>query len=206
MTVKGHRQRQAEETKARVARAARRLFSRRGYHATTIAAISDAAGVPEQTIYSALGSKARILERITEQWMVDADTAALAERSHRAPTAEGRLRLLATVNCRQLQVGWDVIGIYEEAARADARIARTLRGLLAAREGEIRRLLLTVEDELAPGVTIDHAVDVALAVFNLEAYCLLVKARGWTQEHYETWVGDLLVGQLLRRAVVGGRG
>lgn len=206
MTVKGHRQRQAEETKVRVARAARRLFSRRGYHATTIAAISDAAGVPEQTIYSSLGSKARILERITEQWMLDADTAALAEQSHRAPTAEERLRLLATINCRQLRVGWDVIGIYEEAARADARIARTLRGLLAAREGEIGRLLATVEDELAPGVTVDRAVDVALALFNLEAYCLLVNARGWTQEHYEAWVGDLLVGQLLRGAVVGGRG
>ena len=68
MNVKGpvgHRQRQAEETKNQVARAARRLFGERGFHATTVAAISEAADIPEQTIYSALGSKTRILERIT---------------------------------------------------------------------------------------------------------------------------------------------
>ncbi|WP_432477692.1 TetR/AcrR family transcriptional regulator [Nocardioides sp. GXQ0305] len=201
MTVKtpiGHRQRQAEETKAQVARTARRLFAERGYLATTVAAISEEAGIPEQTIYSALGSKARILERITAQWMVDADTATLAERSHEAPEAADRVRLLATINRRQLEVGWDVIGIYQEAGRADAGMARTLRRVLAAREGEVRRLLLTVKDDLAPGVTVRRALDVTLALMNIEAYRLLVNERGWTPARYESWLGDLLVSQLLR--------
>jgi len=200
MTVKGplgHRRRQAEETKTQVARAARRLFGERGYHATTVAAISEDAGVPEQTIYSALGSKARILERITTQWMVDADTAALAEQSLQAPRAADRLRLLAAINRRQLEVGWDVIGIYQEAARADTRMAGTLRGILAAREGEIGKLLLTMKDDLAPGVTVSLALDTTLALLNLEAYCLLVTERGWTPARYESWLGDLLVRHLL---------
>lgn len=201
MTVKGslgHRQRQAEQTKAQIARAARRLFAEHGYHATTVAAISEDAGIPEQTIYSALGSKARILERITTQWMVDADTAALAEQSHQAPRAADRLRLLAAINRRQLEVGWDVIGIYQEAARADTRMARTLHGILAAREAEIRKLLLTMKDELAAGVTVPLALDITLALLNLEAYCLLVTERGWTPARYESWLGELLVGNLLK--------
>jgi AcrR family transcriptional regulator len=201
VTVKGslgHRRRQAEETKTQVARAARRLFGERGYHATTVAAISEEAGIPEQTIYSALGSKARILERITAQWMVDADTAALAEQSLQAPRAADRLRLLAAINRRQLEVGWDVIGIYQEAARADTRMAKTLRGMLAAREGEIGKLLLTTKDDLAPGVTVSLALDITLALLNLETYCLLVTERGWTPAHYESWLGDLLVRHLLK--------
>lgn len=180
-----------------MARAARRLFAERGYLATTVAAISEDAGIPEQTIYSALGSKARILERITAQWMLDADTAALAEQSHQAPNAADRLRLLAAINRRQLEVGWDVIGIYREAARADPRMAGTLRGILAAREGEIRKLLLTMKDDLAPGVTGPQALDITLALLNLEAYCLLVTERGWRPARYESWLGDLLVSQLL---------
>lgn len=200
MTVKGslsHRRRQAEETKSQVALAARRLFAERGYHATTVAAISEDAGIPEQTIYSALGSKARILERISAQWMIDADTAALAEQSHQAPRAVDRLRLLAAIYRRQLEVGSDVIGIYREAARADERMARTLRGILAAREDEIRRLLLTMKDDLAPGVSVSQALDVTLALLNLEAYSLLVTERGWPPARYESWLGDLLVRHLL---------
>lgn len=180
-----------------MARAARRLFAERGFHATTVAAISEDAGIPEQTIYSALGSKGRILERITAEWMVDADTAAMAERSLQAPRAADRLRLLAAINRRQLEVGSDVIGIYREAARADTRMAETLRGILAAREGEIRTLLLTVQDDLAPGVTVALALDVTLALLSDDAYSLLVTERGWTPEQYETWLGDLLVRHLL---------
>lgn len=194
----GHRQRQAEETKNQVARAARRLFGERGFHATTVAAISEAADIPEQTIYSALGSKTRILERITAQWMIDANTQPLAEQSHQAHHPEDRLRLLATINRRQLEVGSDVIAIYREAARADRRMATTLRGIMAAREGEIRKLLDTVADSLARGLTVPDALDISLALLDIEVYTLLVDERGWAAERYETWLGDLLVRELLR--------
>ena len=193
----GHRTRQAEETKRQVATAARRLFAKRGYLGTTVAAISEAADIPEQTIYSAFGGKARILERITAQWMADADTAALAEKSHQAAEPAERLRVLAAINRRQLEAGWDVIVIYQEAARADAKMAQTMRGILASREGEIRRLLLTVKGDLKPGVSVPRALDITLALMNLEMYCLLVTERGWTSARYESWLGDLLVAELL---------
>jgi AcrR family transcriptional regulator len=195
--VGGHRQRQAEETKRQVAAAARVLFAERGYVATTVAAVSERSGIPEQTIYSAFGSKRRILQRITDQWMVDSDTAALAEESHREPDPASRLRLLATINRRQLEVGADVVAIYQEAARVDPQMAQALKGILAAREGEVRRLLDTLADDLKPGVTPARALDVTLAAMVLEVYRTLVIERGWTPRRYETWLGDLLVSQLL---------
>ena len=51
-------------TKQQVASAARGLFAAHGYVGTTIAAIADAADIPEPTIYSAFGTKAKILQAI----------------------------------------------------------------------------------------------------------------------------------------------
>ena len=75
----GYREEQAEATKDRVAAAARGLFAERGFAGTTITAISEAAGVPAQTIYSAFGTKARILARVSEVWMRETRTRALAD-------------------------------------------------------------------------------------------------------------------------------
>ena len=119
----GHRQRQAEETRLQIARAARSLFAERGYAATTIAAIAEEADIPAPTIYSAFGSKAKILEKITRIWMTDAQTVSIAEASLAEPDPAEQLRMFAELNRRQLEVGSDVVAIYQEAARSDPQMA-----------------------------------------------------------------------------------
>jgi len=192
----GHRQRQAEATKDQIARAARQLFAEHGYAATTIAAISAAAGIPVQTIYSALGSKARILERITQAWMTEARTVSLAQASLATTDPREQMRLLAQLNRRQLELGSDVVAIYQEAARADPRMSDTLHHVLAAREREVRALLVSIADH-GPAVRVDRALDVVLALTLPEVYRPLVVERGWSTRRYETWLGDTLVAQLL---------
>ncbi|HET7734518.1 MAG TPA: TetR/AcrR family transcriptional regulator [Nocardioidaceae bacterium] len=200
MAVKGstgHRQRQAEATKQEVARVARALFAEHGYVATTINAISAEADIPAQTIYSAFGSKAKILDKITELWMVEAETTtrAAAYLSEKDPAQ--RLRMLAELNRRQMQAGSDVVAIYQEAAASDPQMAQTLRNVLAAREREIRKLVDTLEDRLRPDLTVDSALDLTLALTLPELFHLLVVERGWSPAGYETWLGDTLVSQLL---------
>ena len=115
--VKGfrrYREQQAEATKDRVAAAARALFAERGFAGTTITAISEAAGVPAQTIYSAFGNKARILARVTEVWMRETRTRELAGGVLQEPDAARRLRLFAALNRHQLDAGADVLNIYRE--------------------------------------------------------------------------------------------
>lgn len=200
MTVKdsgGHRQRQAESTRDQIARAARALFAEHGYAATTIAAISTAADIPVQTIYSSLGSKAKILERITRSWMVEAQTPTLADASLRAADERQQLRLLAELTRRQYEVGSDIITIYQEAARADPHMAETLHRVLASREREIRRLLTTTAAQHKPGLSLDHALDITLALTLPEVYRTLVQERGWSGRRYEAWLGDSLIAQLL---------
>ena len=192
----GHRQRQAEETRLQIAQAARSLFAERGYAATTIAAIAEEADIPAPTIYSAFGSKAKILEKITRIWMTDAQTVSIAEASLAEPDPAQQLRMFAELNRRQLEVGSDVVAIYQEAARSDPQMAAVLNGVLASREGEIRKLIRAIKPHLKAGLSIDAALDACLALSVPEIYRTLME-RDWTPRRYQTWLGDLLVDQLL---------
>ncbi len=186
---RGHRQRQAEATKREVARVARGLFAEHGYVATTISAISAEADIPVQTIYSAFGSKAKILEKVTELWMSETQTASRAAAYLDEPDPVGQLRMLAELNRRQMQVGSDVVVIYQEAAASDPHMAEILRNVLAAREREIRKLIEVLAPRLRPELTVDSALDLTLALTLPELFHLLVVERGWGHLRYETWLG-----------------
>lgn len=199
MAVKGptHRQRQAEATRVQVASAARALFAERGYVATTIGDIAQAADIPAPTIYSAFRGKAGILAKATDLWMAEAQTSDLAQQSRDEPDPAGRLRIFARLNRRQLETGSDLIVVYQEAARADVAMAETLRHILASREREIRALVASLEDALAGGTDLERALDLALALTLPEVYRTLVVERGWSKDAYESWLGETLVSQLL---------
>ena len=201
MAVKGspgHRQRQAEATKREVARVARALFAEHGYVATTISNISAEADIPVQTIYSAFGSKAMILDKITELWMSEAQTTSRAAAYLEEPDPAQQLMMLAELTRRQMQVGSDVVVIYQEAAASDPQMAETLRSVLGAREREIRKLMVALAPRLRSDLTVDAALDLTLALTLPEVYHLLVVERGWGHLRYETWLGATLVSQLLR--------
>lgn len=194
MAVKdSHRARQAQATKEQVARAARDLFRQQGYVATTIAAISEAAEIPAQTIYSAFGNKPAILREIARIWIAEADTRRLAQESLALADPAERLRAAAHWHTRQFVAGIDVIQIYQEAARADPRMADEMQRVWAAREHELK-LYLENFDLVQPQ---DRALDIFLACTTAEVYRLLVSDRGWSEAEYETWLGDTLVSQLL---------
>lgn len=193
MAVKeSHRERQARATKEQVAQAARVLFAEQGYVATTIAAISEAAEIPAQTIYSAFGNKPAILREIARIWIAEADTRRLAQESLQLEDPADRLRSAAHWQTRQFETGIDVIQIYQEAARADARMAEEMQRVWAAREHELKLFLKSFKGRLKP-----KALDLFLACTAAEIYRLLVLDRHWPVEDYETWLGDTLVSQLL---------
>ncbi|MET9270768.1 TetR/AcrR family transcriptional regulator [Kribbella sp. NPDC003557] len=196
MAVKdSHRARQAQATKEQVARAARELFRQQGYVATTIAAISERADIPAQTIYSAFGNKPAILREIARLWIAEAETRRLAQESLALADPAERLRAAAHWHTRQFVTGIDVIQIYQEAARADPRMADEQRTVWAAREHELKLYLASFDGDLSQPQ--DRALDILLACTAAEVYHLLVSDRGWPVEEYETWLGDTLVSQLL---------
>jgi AcrR family transcriptional regulator len=75
----GHRERKKQQTREAIAGAALELFVERGYEATTLAEIAEAAGVSTRTIFAYFPSKEDILFSDFER-MRDLFAAALAER------------------------------------------------------------------------------------------------------------------------------
>jgi AcrR family transcriptional regulator len=64
--VKGLRAARVADTEERILAAARSLFLRDGYAATTLAAVADAAGVGHRTVYVRFGTKAALLKRVVD--------------------------------------------------------------------------------------------------------------------------------------------
>jgi len=195
-----HRQRQALATRQQIGQAARALFARRGYVATTITAIAEAADIPAPTIYSAFGSKAKILEDIAWRAIEPLDI----DRTHDAALAEPDpstgLRMTAQLQRRQYEVMFDVIAVYQEAARTDPDIAASLQVIMGNRERAFARHLETISGHLAPGLTVSDATGIYLALVLPEIYRTLVLERGWPADRYEAWLAGCFIQQLLGRA------
>jgi len=190
-----HRQRQAQATRRAVAHAARRLFAARGYVATTIEAISASADIPIPTIYSAFGNKPAILEEIRRLWIAESEVEDLYRRALLMSDPVQRLRLAAHWTRRQMELGYEIIAMYIEAARTDARVAKVWRRVLSGREAAVRRLLESLAGTLRSELTLEQALDIYVAATLPEVYRSLVLERGWSSDRYEAWLGDLLVSQ-----------
>jgi AcrR family transcriptional regulator len=192
-----HRDRLAQETRARVAAAARILFAEAGYVQTSVGAISAASGVPEQTIYSSFGNKPAILEEVRLGWIAEAGVAALHAEAMQLTSAPERLARAAHWTRRQFELGHDVIAVYQEAARTDPRAEEAWRQALEFREAAVRTLLRPIASAFRPGLTTRRAVDLYVALTVPEIYRELVVSRGWRPAAYEEWLSSALTAALL---------
>lgn len=192
-----HRERLAQETRHRVAAAARRLFAEHGYVQTSVGAIATAAGVPEQTIYSSFGTKPAILEEVRVRWIEESQVAALHAAAMELPSPGERLASAAHWTRRQFELGYDVIAVYEEAARTDPRAAQAWRQALTFREAAVRVLLDSVAASLRPGLSRRRALDLYVALTVPDVYRELVVSRGWSPAAYEEWLAGALTSSLL---------
>jgi AcrR family transcriptional regulator len=196
VVVKGHRQRQADATKEQVAAAARGLFAARGYVATTIAAIAEAADIPAPTIYSAFGTKAKILSDIAWRCVSTLDVDRQHEAARTDPDPAAGLRLAVNIQRRQFEVMYDVIDMYQEAARTDADIAADLARIMGNRERAFRGHLEAIRPHLR--FPVDESLAVYLTLVLPEVYRTLVLERGWSIDRYEEWLATTLIRDLLR--------
>ena len=194
------RDERAQVTRRRIADAARRLFSARGYAATTLAEIATEAGVAVQTVYAVYGSKAGILAALRETAIGQPEAEALYARALEAPTARDRLALFArSIRSRWERTG-DIVAIHRDAGGADPTVRAGEAATHERRRRGLRALAERLEGELRPGVEVARAAAILDALTLPELYAELVGVLGWSPDAYEAWLVEVLSRELLPAA------
>jgi AcrR family transcriptional regulator len=193
------RRAQAAERQRAVVRAARDLFLAQGYAGTTITQIAAAADVSAETVYASFGNKATLLHRA---WDItvggDDEEITFHERPEvLAVRAEPDLRKRLVAHARL-------------STATAARIAPFTRMVQAAAGGEpaARAMVEEMDRQRLAGIGVmaeEAAVTGQLAVSQEECrdviwsttdgllWHRLVQERGWTEERFAAWLGQLWV-------------
>jgi AcrR family transcriptional regulator len=201
------RREQAAATRRDILEAARRLFERHGYAATTMAAIAAEARVALKTVYVAFETKSGVLRALWNTLLRGDDgDAPVAERDwYREvlgePDPERQLRLNAR-NSRsvKLRIG-PILEVIHAAAPIDPDIDALWERIQTEYHANQHDVVQSIADKkaLGPGLDVDRAADILWTINHPHLWQLLVGERGWSPEQYEEWCADLACAQLLKR-------
>ncbi|MFI0977382.1 TetR/AcrR family transcriptional regulator [Streptomyces sp. NPDC021093] len=190
---------QARETRAEIARAARRLFASRGWADTTVREVAREAGVSVPTVYATYGNKTGLIQAVADAADLSADAPRmLTELETAAADPAGQLAAMAGYDRRLFERAGDVILLMREAGRTEPELATAYRG--GRERGDETRVQVFSS---WPAGTLRHdldlrsAVDVYAAVCNIDVYTTLTGERGWQPARIEQWWGQALVRELL---------
>jgi len=192
------RQASAQETRRRILAAARRLFLKRGYASTSMAAIADAAGVSVETIYLSIGGKASLVRYLVETALSGTDEPVPAAQRkgvakvHAEPDPRRYLRMFAAMVRPMLERLAPIWQVVLEAAPTDAELSSLVAEVQGRHVGNMRLVIehLAEAGRLRPELSKDVARDVLWAMNSPEFYRLVVIGRGWTAEMFENWLAD----------------
>jgi AcrR family transcriptional regulator len=192
----------AEQRQRAVLEAAQELFFSRGYAATTITDIAEAAAVSPETVYKRFGGKPGLVRELRTHALLGAGPVPAEDRSD-------QLRDLA--DPRDVIRGWaklagevaprvaPILGLVREAALLDPSVRELADELDADRLRRMRTNARFLADagHLRRGVSLTQATDVLFAVSSQEMYDLLVVQRGWSLRRYAGFVATTIENALL---------
>jgi AcrR family transcriptional regulator len=199
------RREQAERTRRKILEAARVLFERNGYSATSMAAIAAAAGVSLKTVYLAFETKAKLLRALWHLLLRgDQASVPVGEQSWyrevlAEPEPERQLRLNMRNSLRIKQRAGGILEVIRSAASGDAEVGELWARIQIEFHDNQRAVVQSIADKgaLTHGLSVQAAADILWAINHPTLYALLTRERRWSPRRYERWAGDLLVSQLL---------
>jgi AcrR family transcriptional regulator len=194
----------ARETRRRIITAAAELFIADGYTATRLEQIADRAGVAVQTVYFHFGNKRTVLKEAVDVAAVgDDQPVPLLDRPlYRQLADEGDPHQYVTVwvgGTREIFTRIaPIMRVVRDAAGADPDMAaqwRTNQQQLATACRVFVQHLANL-GALKPGLAIDDALDILLALASIEVFLILTE-RGWSPQKWELWMTDTIATALL---------
>src|SRR5512144_302884 len=181
------RRAQAEATRRDILAAARLLFERQGYAATTMAAIAAEATVALKTVYLALETKAGVLQAVWNTGLRGADHGRPVQEQtwYREVLEEADPERRLLLNARNSAAGKRRIAaiaeVIREAAPADAEIGALWVRIQTEYRANQRAVVepLAEGGRLARGLDVERAADILWAINHPNTWQLLVGERGW---------------------------
>jgi AcrR family transcriptional regulator len=202
------RRKQADATRRAVLRAAKALFTKRGYAETSVADIARRAKVSVDTVYASVGRKPQLLLAVHDMILGSSDEPVPAEerdyvrRIRETAAAEDKLRVYAHALADLLPQTGPLNLALREAGTSEPE-CRALRASLSRRRRANMRLFaaeLRATGRLRPDLTDEQAADLVWSMNSPEYFQLLTDA-GYTPEQYagilaDVWTHTLLIPNL----------
>jgi AcrR family transcriptional regulator len=199
------RRAQAAATRLAVIGAATRLFIERGFVATSIDDIADAAGVSRATVFTAVGGKGTLLKTAFDVALVgDDEPVPMPQRPwargvREASTAPAMLEAYADLVCVLADRVGPITEVIRGAASADAEVREVWARIQEERRiGAANIVRFAIErGGIRAGLDPDAAADVVWLLADPGQYVRLVVERGWSAQAYRDWLAATLKAQLL---------
>jgi AcrR family transcriptional regulator len=200
------RQEQAKATRKAILDAAERLFVRDGYVATSMAAIAKEAGVALKTVYLAFETKFGLLRALWHRNLRGGrEDVPVAEQEWflevvNEPDPEKALRLNAR-NSRRVKGRIAPLGdVLLSAAAADPDVKAFSERIWTEFYENQRDVVASIKKRkaLKRGLSVDRAADILWSLNHPHVYLLLLRGRGWSEDEYERWLGDITISELLQ--------
>jgi AcrR family transcriptional regulator len=196
---------QALATRRAIVNAAARLFTQRGYGATTVDAVAEAAGVSRKTVFTSVGGKAAALKLALDWAVVDDDEPVpLMERpqisaQQQEPDARKILSTYAAMNAEIAGRVSALQAVVEAAAGADEELGELAATFALQRRFGMGKLAEELDQRgaLPRETSVDETADVLWMLSNPANYRWFVVERGWSPERYAQWLGKALVALLV---------
>lgn len=204
--AKQTRRDKAKTTRTRIVQRAYELFCEQGYASTTMEAIANSAQVATQTVYYIFGTKARLLQEVTEvaaagedepppvmerAWMIEAFSEADPRRGIALAVEHG-----VDIYDRVARLG----PALRAAASIDPDVEAYWRGVTEARRQGMSQFIASLAERgsLREGRTVAEAGDIHFVLHSHETFLGFTRGCAWSTEDYKAWLYQTLCQQLLR--------
>ena len=190
---------QAQQTRAEIARAARRRFVSQGWAQTTMRDVAREAGVSVPTVYATYANKAGLIHALADAADLSADASRMLMELEAADAGpERQLAAMAGYDRRLFERAGDVIMLVREAGRTEPELAAAYRhGRERGDETRVQVFSSWPADTLRRGLDLHSAVDVYAALCNSDVYITLTAERGWAPDRVQQWWSEALIRELL---------
>ena len=188
----------ARRNRAAVVEACRELLFQDGYHATTVRAVAERAGVSAETVYKSFGGKPGMVKALWDITLAgDDEPVPMGDRPQmqeilRTGELSTKLRLYAAFARGIHERITPLFALLTQAGPDVGEVLATAeRERLAGVTGFVRHL-----DEagaLAPEADPAHLADALWALAGPQLYTQLTAGRGWSADMYEEWLADTLI-------------